>query len=167
MPRNPHPLRHLVRGGVAGAAAVLLLTACGGSGDGDPEPTGAAAESTADAETPADGGSTAAAGADDFCSQAAGIDERVDSALADMDDGDPSLPDAFAQIATELRSITAPDAITTEWAAMAAGLDRMADAFADLDLTDLGALESLDRAEGDLTEASNDVDTYLQEECGL
>jgi hypothetical protein len=157
MSRSPHPLRHVVRGGVAGAAAVLLLTACGGSGDWDPENTGAAAESTA-------AGESDAAGAGDFCSQAAGIDERVDSALAGMGDGDPSLADAFTQIATELRGITAPDAISAEWAAMAAGLDRMAAALADLDLTDLGAL---DRAEGNLTEAGEDVETYLSEECGL
>ena len=107
-------------------------------------------------------------GAADFCTQAAGMDERVDSALSDLEGNDPSVTDAFRQIATELRGIDAPDAIRSDWEAMAAGLDRMADAFADIDdITDMDALESLDRAEGDLTTASTNVETYLSDECGL
>jgi hypothetical protein len=67
-----------------------------------------------------------------------------------------------------LRGIDAPDAIRSDWEAMAAGLDRMADAFADIDdITDLDSIESLDRAEGDLSTASTNVDTYLSDECGL
>jgi hypothetical protein len=51
---------------------------------------------------------------------------------------------------------------------MAAGPDRMADAFAGIDdITDLHSIESLDRAEGDLTAASRNVDAYLSDECGL
>jgi hypothetical protein len=84
-----------------------------------------------------------------------------------MEDDDPSVSEAFHQIATELRGITAPEAITADWESMAAGLDRMADAFADLDITDLDSLDSLDQAEGDLTEASTNVDDYLSEECGI
>ena len=54
-----------------------------------------------------------------------------------------------------MRGIEAPDAISSDWGAMAAGLDRMADAFAGIDdITDLDSLEALDRAEGDLTSAS-------------
>jgi hypothetical protein len=141
------------RAGLAGLAVVAVLTACGGNGEdssagGDPAPSTAARS--------ADGG--------DFCSQAAGIDQRVDTALSGLDDGDASLVDGFRQIAVELRGITPPSAIASDWAAMAAGLDRMADAFADFDLGDLGAL---DRAEGDLTAASNRVEDYLSDECGI
>jgi hypothetical protein len=111
---------------------------------------------------------TATPGAATFCVQAAGIDQRVDSALSDLEGNDPSVTDAFRQIATELRGIDAPNAISSDWEAMAAGLDRMANAFADIDdITDLDSIESLDRAEGDLTTASTNVDTYLSDECGL
>ena len=152
----------LFRTGVAGAAAVVLLAACGGEGS----------EAGSATATPAAGQSeeaTAAAdGAADFCTQAAGIDQRVDSALSDLEGDDPSVTDAFRQIATELRGIEAPDAISSDWAAMAAGLDRMADAFAGIDdITDLDSIEALDRAEGDLTTASSNVDAYLSDECGL
>jgi hypothetical protein len=144
--------------GVAGAAALLLLAGCGG---GSPE-----ADS---ATTPAAGQSeegTATSATTEFCSRAAGIDDRVDSALADLDD-DPSLTDAFRQIAEDLRAIEAPAAIASDWDAMVAGLDRMANAFGQVDITDLDSLEALDRAEGDLTSVSDHVDQYLDDECGI
>jgi hypothetical protein len=153
MSRTARPTVMPCRAGLAGAAAVVLLTACGGDGGGSASGSPEAG---------------AAPAATDFCSQAAGMDERVDSALSDLEGNDPSVTDAFRQIATELRGIDAPEAITADWEAMAAGLDRMADAFADIDsITDMDAIESLDRAEGDLTEASTNVDAYLSDECGL
>jgi hypothetical protein len=156
MSRTAFSTRIPYRAGLAGAAVVVLLTACGGddggSGGGSSETARAAAES--------------GSGAVGFCSQAEGLDQRVDAALDDLDGGDPSIVDAFRQIATELRDIPAPAAIRSDWTAMAAGLDRMADAFDDLDITDLDSLESLDQAEGNLNEASASVEDYLSAECG-
>jgi hypothetical protein len=151
-----------IRVGVAGAAAAVLLAACGGGSSeaGSATPTPAAG--------PSEEGTAAAEGGDDFCTQAAGIDQRVDAALSDLEGDDPSVPGAFRQIATELRGIDAPHAIRSDWEAMAAGLDRMAGAFADIDsITDLDSLEALEQAEGDLTTASRNVDDYLADECGL
>ncbi len=164
MSRTACPTANLCRAGVAGAAAVLLLTACGGDGGGSstgtPEAAGTARADAA--EAPPDPAAVA------FCTEAAGIDQRVDSALSDLEGNDPSLPDALRQIATELRGIDAPDAISSDWAAMAAGLDRVADAFTDVgDGSDLDPLGSLDRAEHDLTAASTNVETHLRDECGL
>ena len=160
--RTLRPAAKLYRAGGAGAAAVLLLTACGGDGGGN------ASESPQTSSAGADeSDATAAPDAADFCSQAADIDDRVDAALSDLDDGDASLSDAFHQIAVELRDITAPDAIRSDWDAMAAGLDRMADALADFDITDLDSLEALDEAEGNLTTSSNNVETFLSDECGI
>jgi hypothetical protein len=148
------PTRTPFRAAVAGAAVAVLLTACGGddggTGSGSPGTARAAGDSTADG----------------FCSEAADLDERVDAALSDLDGGDASVVDAFRQIAIELRGISAPAEIRADWTAMAAGLDRMADAFADVDITDLDSLDSLDDAEGDLTEASTRVEDYLDSECG-
>ena len=137
--------------GVAAALVVASLTACGG-----PAPETGVAASTA----PATGGV-------DFCDQAAGIDERVDAALSDLDGRDPSIADAFRQLAVELRGIEAPDPIAGAWAEMSAGLTRMADAFADLDITDADSLESLESAETSLTTAGTEVERYLEDECGL
>jgi hypothetical protein len=155
------PTVGLFRVRVGGAAAVVLLAACGG---GEPE-----AESSPGTTATAGQGEEGAAAPDgvaDFCSRAAGVDQRVDSALGGVE-GDPSLTDAFHEIADDLRGIEAPAAIASDWNAMVAGLDRMAEAFGQVDVTDLDSLEALDRAAGDLTTVSDNVDRYLGEECGI
>ena len=163
MSRTPRPIPTMIRACAAGAAAVVLLTAGGGDGDS----TAADSPRTSSA-VDADGSDAAVVPASsDFCHEAAGIDTRVDAALADLDDGDASLSAAFHQIAVELRGIAAPAAINSDWDAMAAGLDRMGDALDDFDITDLDSLDALDAAEGDLTSSSDHVDTYLRDECGI
>jgi predicted extracellular nuclease len=146
------------RAGVAGAAAVVLLAACGG---GDGSSTGSSA--TDNADTSADAG---AAGSAEFCEQAGDIDQRVDGVLSELGDGS-SAPEAIHAAADELRAIDAPEAITTEWTALVDGLDQIADALADLDLTDGDSVAALEDIEGRLTTASTNVENYLQEECGI
>jgi hypothetical protein len=157
---RPDPCR--TGAGLVGLSCVVLLAACGGTDGGstaDAPATGASVSTS-----PADG--SAAAGDDEFCTRAAGLDERVDTALSESAD-DASLPGAFRQLAEELRAIAAPDAIADDWTTMHTGLDRMADALSDADLTDPDSLEALDAAEGDLDGASDRVQTYLREECGI
>lgn len=43
----------------------------------------------------------------------------------------------------------------------------MAAAFADFDITDPASLTALEEAEGDLTAASTNVETYLRDKCGI
>ena len=153
----------LSRAGVAGAAAVILLAACGGDGGEsatDSPATASPAESSA-AET------TATSGAEDFCTQAAGIDERVDSALSDLGGDETSVPEAFRQAAEEVRAIDAPGEIATDWEALAGGLDRIGDALSNIDITDPESLATLEDVEGDLSTASTNVENYLRDECGI
>ncbi|SDD49143.1 hypothetical protein SAMN05660690_4357 [Geodermatophilus telluris] len=145
---------HLTLGGVA----VVLLSACGGDG-GEPAGEPAASQGAAAAGTTTSGGS-------DFCAQAAGIDERVEAALTDLGD-DASLSDTMRELGTDLRSVEAPAPIAGDWTALADGLDQLAGALAEVDLTDPGSLAALDQLEGDLDTASANVDTYLREECGI
>jgi hypothetical protein len=152
MSRIQHRFPNVVRVGLAGAASVVLLAACSSNGGGS---TGDALEA-----------GNAEASSDDFCAQAADIDDRVDAALDDLEDG-ASVPDAFRQIADELRGIEAPDTIATSWISLADALDQMADAVADLDITDLDSLDALDDIDSRLTDAGDDVDTYLRDECGI
>jgi hypothetical protein len=142
------------RAGVAAAGVVLLLAGCG-SGN---SPSGAAG--TPAAET------TAPPGDADFCDQAAAIDDRVEEAVSDLGD-DASIPDVLRELTVELRAIEAPAPIAADWETMAGGLERMADAIADGDITDPTTLDALDAAEGDLSEAGDRVDTYLRDECGI
>ncbi|MGR7027061.1 hypothetical protein [Geodermatophilus sp. URMC 62] len=160
MSRTPHPCR----AGAALAAAVVLLAACGGE-DGS---ASGSASSSSPAPSAAQTGETTASGsgAGDFCAQAAGIDERVETALDGIGDDDPSVRDAFDQIAAELRAVQAPEPIAADWAALADGLDRTADALADLDLTDPQSLAGLEDVGDELSTASDHVEAYLRDECG-
>jgi hypothetical protein len=142
-----------------GAAAVVLLAGCGGGGYGS--------DSSATSSTAEAAGTTGAAGSSEFCTKAAGIDQRVDDGLAKLDDQDFSLSDAFRQLADELRALDAPAAISADVAALGDGLDRMADAVDDVDITDPGTLAALDDADGKLSAASDKVQTFLSDECGI
>ena len=146
-----------LRAALLGAAAVLLLAGCGsgGYGSGASDTTSAADEATGSASD------------SEFCARAADIDQRVEDGLDQLDDDDPSVADAFRQLAEELRGLEAPDAISSEVAAMADGLDRMAEAFDGIDITDPETLTALDDAEGNLSEASDKVDHFLRDECGI
>ncbi len=155
--------RHLTASArLVAATAAVLLTACGGDGDpaADSSPASGAAEPSASESSAGSGGS-------DFCAQAAGIDQRVESALSDVEGADPSVSDAFRQISEELRTMEPPEAIASDWEALAGGLDRMAEAFTDFDVTDADSVAALEAAEGDLSTASENVETYLREECGI
>jgi hypothetical protein len=148
------------RSAVLAGAVVLSLAACGG-GDDD---AGSAASTSSSAEATE---SAPASGSSDFCTRAAGLDQRVEDALSDLEGADPSVSDAFTHIAEELRAMDPPEQIASDWDAMAAGLDRMAQAFADFDITDPDSLTALEQAEGDLSTASGNVETYLRDECGI
>jgi hypothetical protein len=150
MPRTPSACRSVS----AVSAAVLLLTACSGGGGDDT--SGSASEKSA-------AGTTAAAG--DFCSRAADLDERVDAAVASRDDA--SVPDAFRDLATELRGIEPPAEIAADWETQADGLDQMADALAELDLTEPDSFAKLEELGAGLSTASDNVGTYLEANCGI
>jgi hypothetical protein len=147
---------------VAAVTAVVLLAACGGgdSSDADSSATGSAAETGA-------AGTTSASGDSEFCTRAADIDERVDTAIENLGDADPSLQEAFQEITAELRDIEPPDAISADWQALSDGLERISDAFADFDITDPDSLQALEDAGDNLSEASTNVENYLRDECGI
>jgi hypothetical protein len=153
-----HGNRTTCRAGVAAAAVILLLAGCGG-GKSRSDAAASPAATTA-AETPEP------SGAADFCDRAADIDHRVDAAVSDLGDN-PSIPDAIRQLTVELRAIDAPAPIAADWETMAAGMERLADAFADVDITDPSTLDALDAAQSDLSAASDRVATYLHDECGI
>jgi hypothetical protein len=146
--------RTACRAGVAAAGVVLLLAGCG-SGDSR---SGAAGTQAAESTTPP--------GDADFCDQAAAIDDKVDAAVSDLGN-DASIPDVLRELTVELRAIEAPAPIAADWETLAGGLERMADAIADGDITDPRTLDALDAAERDLSGAGDRVDTYLREECGI
>ena len=149
------------RSGLSVAAAVVLLSACGGSDEGSSASSTTAAESSA-AES---GGSSDS----QFCTEAAAIQEKV---TASFDEQDPaSLGQVLQEGATEIRAIEPPDEIAADWTALADGLEQIAAAFADVDLTDPAAQQQLGQKiaelQGPLDSASTNVENYLRDECGI
>jgi hypothetical protein len=148
------------RTGLSVAAAVVLLSACGGSDEGS--------SASSSSEATASESSADAAGSQ-FCTEAAGIQEKVG---ASFDEQDPaSLGQALQEGAAEIRGIEPPAEIAADWNALADGLDQIAAAFAEVDLTDPAAQQALGQKiaelQGPLDTASTNVETYLRDECGL
>lgn len=147
------------RTGLSVAAAVVLLTACGGSDSND----AASSPSSTSAE------SSAPQADSEFCTEAATIEERLGSTF---DTQDPTaLAQAVQEVAAEIRAIQPPDEIADDWGALATGVEQIGQALSAVDFNDPNALarfqEQIGQLQTELTTASNNVQTYLTEECGI
>ena len=144
------------------AAAVVLLSACGGS-DEDSSASGSSAPSSSAAET------SAAEAGSEFCTDAGAIQQRVASSFTETDP--TSLGQVLQQGATEVRAIEPPAEIASDWAALADGLEQIAAAFTEVDVDDPAAQQALGakiaELQGPLDSASTNVENYLRDECGL
>ena len=151
------------RSGLSVAAAVVLLSACGGSDEGTSasgsgEPSSSASESSAES-----------AGSK-FCTDAAAIQERLGSTLDDQSDP-TALPQALQQAAAEIRAVEAPPEIAADWNTLADGVEQIAAAFGSIDFNDPNALAGFQAQLGELqtqlSTASTNVENYLRDDCGL
>jgi hypothetical protein len=147
------------RNGLSVAAALVLLTACGGSESDSASDTGEAAPTTSES------------GADsEFCQEAAGIDERLSSTLENPEDP-TALPQALQEAAAEIRAIDPPEEIADDWNALADGVEQIAQVFASIDVNDPNAVaqfeQQVGQLESELSSASTNVENYLRDECGI
>ena len=150
------------RSGLSVAAAVVLLSACGGS-DEDSSAAGSSETSPSASET------SAGSADSEFCTEAASIQERVGASFTEADPS--SLGEVLQEGVTQIRGIEPPAEIASDWAALADGLEQIAAAFADVDLTDPAAQQQLGQKvaelQGPLDTASTNVENYLRDECGI
>ncbi len=159
----------------AAVAAVVLLSACGG-GDGDGDATsssGSASSSAAETSEPTEGtaeSSEAPEGDSEFCTQSQALLDDLGSAFSDQSDP-TSVETAFSQAAEGFRSVEPPAEIEQDWTTLADGLDEYAAAFAELDQADPESVSEFQQRttslQGDLTGAATNVETYLNDECGI
>jgi hypothetical protein len=153
------------RDGLAVTAAALLLTACGGSDDDTSSSSESAGETTSSASE-----SSAAAADSEFCTDAASIQERVTATFNAQSDP-AALPQALQEAATAVRDVEPPEEIAADWATLADGIDRIAQALATIDPNDPNALATLQtelaELQQDVGAASASVSAYLRDECGL
>jgi hypothetical protein len=160
----------LCRAGLPLAAAVVLLTACGGD-DGD----GGTADATSSAETSSSAEETSASeeapeAGSDFCTAATALNEQLDSAVSGG--GDPaSVEDSLRTASEGIRAIEPPAEISDDWNTLADGLDELGAAYTELDEADPESVSAFQQRvaelQGELTGASANVETYLTEQCGI
>src|SRR4051794_38344734 len=107
------------RAGFSVAAAVVLLSACGGSGKDDSASSSGSRASRTSADV---------AGSE-FCTKAAAVESNLSSVVTD--ESDPaSLPQALRDAVTEIRAIDPPSEISSDWQALADGVEQLAAALA-------------------------------------
>ena len=163
--RSPAPL---LRSALAGAVAVVMLTACGGSGD---EPAAAPSTSAPAASSSAPSSGTAAPdpAAEDFCAQMTSAFTEVQGSLAAATPQDVAarLPEAVAR----LEQVQAPADIAGDWTALLDGLRQLSYTAGTLDLgTSEGQQAYADastRIGQELRPAETALTDYVAANCGL
>ncbi len=155
------------------AAALLLLTACGGStsdtASGSATSSAAATSSTSATSSTATGSVAPADAA--FCEQAQQSLGAVTAAVSSAQSDPTQLSAALQSAATELGGIEPPAEISTDWQTLVDGAQQLADATAGVDIsTPEGQAQvsaQLGQLNTTLDPASTRVQTYLQNTCGL
>jgi hypothetical protein len=144
------------------AAALVLLTACGGSGKDNSASSTKASSSASE--------TTAKAAGSEFCSQAAAVESSVGPAVTSSSDP-ASVKQALQTAVAKIRAIHAPSEISADWTALADGVEQLATAFGNVDFKDPSAVASFQATAGNLEKqlsgASANVEKYLSDKCGL
>lgn len=156
---GPVPLR---RAGLCAAAALVLLTGCGGSDK--------ATDASTSTPTSGAAGTSAQAAGSEFCTQAAGVESSVGSAVTDSSDP-AAVKEALQAAVAKIRAITPPSEIASDWTALADGVDEVATAFANVDVSNPSAVAGFEQSAGvlekQLSGPSANVEKYLADKCGL
>ena len=150
------------------AAAAVLLSACSGEEGGGSASSSSASSSAAETSEPAE--SEAPEGGSEFCTQSQQLLDDLGSAFSEQTDP-ASVETAFQQAAEGFRSVEPPSEIEQDWTTLGDGLEEYATAFAELDETDPQSVAEFQQRtsslQGELTGAATNVETYLNEECGI
>jgi hypothetical protein len=162
----------LCRTALAGAAAFVLLTACGGGDGEDTASSSSASETTSSssASGSAEGSADAPAADTEFCQQAGTFLQQIQT--TDLNTEDPAaIGDLLSQAAGQMRAIEPPSEISADWTALAGAIEQLGTAYSTTDFSDPEQATAFSQAaaelEAQLTTASTNVETYLSDQCGL
>jgi hypothetical protein len=163
-----------VTAGVSAAAALVLLTACGGGDSGESQASGSSAGPGSASSSPASsspaGSSTTPSGEDvqAFCADAGTVLTDLNTAFDNATDP-TQLPALLDQAATSLQSVQPPAEIADSWAGFAGAIAQLAGASRQVDLsTAEGQAQFTQQYEaltGQAADAQQDVDAYVTAHC--
>ena len=166
----------LLKAGLSATAALVLLTACGGSEDEAPEAAASSAPSTsAPASSSAAPSSSAASsgGSDDpavqaFCDQAETVLTQVSTSLSTTDPA--AVAPALEQAVTDLEAVQAPAEISADWESAKQLFVGLRDAVVGADLNtpegQATVQQEATRLQEETAEAQTRVDAWTSENCG-
>ena len=164
--RSPAPL---LRPALVGAAAVVLLTACGGSGDGEPAAASSASAPATSSSDPSTGTAAPDPAAEEFCG---GITTAFTELQGTLGAAAPEeVAGRLPEVVASLEQVEAPAAIAGDWGALLDGLRRLADTAGTLDLGTPEGRQAYADAEAaigsDLGPAQSALTDYVVANCGL
>jgi hypothetical protein len=164
--RSPAPL---LRPALAGAAALVLLTACGGSGDDQPAAASTTSAPATSSSAPASGTATPDPAAEEFCAQATSAFTEVQGSLTAVTPEE--VAGRLPEVVDRLAQVQAPAAIAGDWSALLDGLRGLSDTVGTLDLgTPEGRQAYTDastRIGEELRPAETALTDYVVANCGL
>lgn len=164
--RSPAPL---LRSALAGAAAVVLLTACGGSGDGEPAAASSTPAPAASSSAPSGGTAAPDPAAQEFCGQITTAFTELETTLSAT--GPEEMAAQLPEVVTRLERVEAPADISGDWNALLDGLRRLAGTASTLDLGTPEGQQAFTTAEAeigqDLGPAQSALSDYVVANCGL
>ncbi len=163
--RSPAPA---LRCALAGAA-VVLLTACGGSGDDEPAAAPSTSTPATSSSAPASGTAAADPAAQEFCGQMTSASTELEGALSAT--GPEEVAARLPEVVTRLEQVAAPPEISGDWGALLDGLRRLSETAATLDLSTPEGQQAYTAAEAEigqeLGEAQTALSAYVVANCGL
>jgi hypothetical protein len=107
-----------------------------------------------------------------FCRTVLAVDEKMDE--LDLGDTAESAAEAFKEVSKLMGAIDPPSEIEGDWKMVVSAFSDLAEAYADIDLTKPDAMQVLDERNAelearypDMDAASDRIDDYLTNQCGL
>ena len=164
------PILTLAPRAAAVAAAAVLLSACSGAEEEtEAAPSSSESSEATEPSEPASESEAPQAGSE-FCTESQELLDGLGAAFSDQSDP-ASVEAAFQQAAAGFRSVEPPGEIEQDWTTLGDGLEEYATAFSDLDQSDPESVTAFQQRttslQGELTGAATNVETYLNEECGI
>ncbi|MGY1702940.1 hypothetical protein ACI79C_00045 [Geodermatophilus sp. SYSU D00697] len=166
------PPAALFRSAVATAATLVLLTACGSSGDDEPAAPSSPAASgstSAPAEPGPSGTATPDPAAAEFCDRVESVFAQVAAALQGVTPD--QVPGLLPDVVAGFDAVQPPAEIAGDWQAVADGLRSLQDTAASLDLSTPEGQQQFTAAEAQVAQqlapAQASVAGYVEATCGL
>lgn len=156
--RSPGPQ---LRSALAGAAAVVLLTACGGSEAEEPAAASGSSAPATSSSAPSGESTAPDPAAQEFCGQLTSAFTELEGALGATSPED--VAGQLPEVVTRLEQVEAPADISGDWGALLDGLRRLSETASTLDLGTPEGQQAYTAAEAEIGQGLGPAQTALSD----